>query len=112
MRKVLECMNAYHAKRRPRIFAREEDVLYMGMNPCHGKIQIGPSTFLTGRLMMDVHNPCIFALRTMSNYWSIHDISSNPLKSIYLYENDAWVQVHHTDDGKRGDIGALVGCFT
>lgn len=110
MRGVMVSMRAYHAMKRPRVFVREEDVLYTGMTPCHGKIQLGPGTFFTGRLMMDVHNPYIFASRTISNHWSLHDISDNP-GEIFLYENDAWVQVYHHTDGNRGGIGALLGRF-
>lgn len=112
MRKVLKCMNEYHAKKRPLFFTYEEDVLYTGMTPCHCKVQIGPCTFFTGRVMMDVHNPCIFALRSLNNYWSLHDVSDRSCCRISLRENNAWVEVHHADNGVQGEIGSLLSIFS
>ena len=99
LKRVIEKLIEHHRLKRPRVFEDESNVMHTGMTPCHGKIQVGKSMFFTGRLLMDIHNPCIFAIRSTSNYWTLHDISDNPCKKVFVYENDRWIQVHDTNNG-------------
>ena len=99
LKRVVEKLIEYHRHKRPRIFEHESEVTHTGMTLCHGKIQVGRCMFFTGLLLMDIHNPCIFAIKSTSNYWTLHDISDNPCKKVFVYENDEWVQVHDTNNG-------------